>query len=74
MRLGPDSTLLAARVDLQPGMDSETVEDVCVRIKHALQERWPSCDHVFLDITDVDSDRADSARPHEERVNEERAR
>lgn len=74
MRLGPDSTLLAARVDLEPGMDSETVEEVCVRIKRAVRDRWPSCDHVFLDITDVDSDRADSERLHDERANEERAR
>lgn len=57
MRLGPDSTLLAARVDLEPGMDSELVEEVCVRIKDALHERWPSCDHIFLDITDVDGAR-----------------
>jgi cation diffusion facilitator family transporter len=54
MRLGPDSTLLAARVDLEPGMDSETVEEACGRIKRVLHERWPSCDHIFLDITDLD--------------------
>lgn len=54
MRLGPDSTLLAARVDLRPGLDSERVEEVCGRIKRVLHERWPSCDHVFLDITDRD--------------------
>jgi cation diffusion facilitator family transporter len=60
MRLGPDSALLAARVDLEPGMDSETVEEVCVRIKHELSRRWPVFDHVFLDITDVSESRADA--------------
>ncbi len=55
MRLGPDSTLLAARVDLRPGLDSETVEEACVRIKRTLRRHWPACDHVFLDIIDADS-------------------
>jgi hypothetical protein len=55
MGLGPDSTLLAARADLHPGIDSESVERVCVRIKENLRERWPALDHVFLDITDVDA-------------------
>jgi len=55
MRLGTDSTLLAARIDLRPGIDSETVEEVCIRIKHELRERWPAFDHVFLDITDLDA-------------------
>ncbi len=55
MRLGPDSTLLAARLDLRPGIDSETVEEVCVRVKRGLHEQWPLFDHVFLDITDADA-------------------
>lgn len=55
MQLGPDSTLLAARVDLHPGIDSESIEQVCIRIKRALRDRWPAVDHVFLDITDIDA-------------------
>jgi len=55
MRLGPDSTLLAARVDLHPGIDSESIEQVCVRVKRDLHRAWPAFDHVFLDITDLDS-------------------
>ena len=57
MRLGPDSTLLAARVDLHPGIDSESIEQVCVRVKQDLHREWPAFDHVFLDITDVDDHR-----------------
>jgi divalent metal cation (Fe/Co/Zn/Cd) transporter len=57
MRLGPESTLLAVRVDLQGGFDSEDVELVCMRIKGSLRERWPELDHVFLDITDAPTER-----------------
>jgi cation diffusion facilitator family transporter len=57
MRLGPDSTLLAVRIDLRAGIDSEDVELVCMRIKGELSERWPGLDHVFLDITDAPTER-----------------
>jgi cation diffusion facilitator family transporter len=57
MRLGMDSTLVAARIDLVGGMDSEHVEEVSLRIRHALQDRWPTADHVFLDITDAPTER-----------------
>jgi cation diffusion facilitator family transporter len=57
MRLGPDSTLLATRVDLRPGIDSEALEDVCIRIKRSLRQNWPAFDHVFLDITDASEHR-----------------
>ncbi|MBY8881991.1 cation diffusion facilitator family transporter [Actinacidiphila acidipaludis] len=53
MRLGTESTLVAARIDLVGGMDSELVEEVSLRIRRAVQEQWPSADHVFLDITDA---------------------
>ncbi|MEV6781357.1 cation diffusion facilitator family transporter [Streptomyces sp. NPDC051098] len=53
MRLGMDSTLVAARVDLTPGFDSEEVELVCVRIKRRIAATWPQADHVFLDITEA---------------------
>jgi cation diffusion facilitator family transporter len=57
MRLGMDSTLVAARIDLVPGMDSEHVEEVSLRIRQAVQDRWPAADHVFLDITDSRTER-----------------
>ncbi|MDX6354331.1 MAG: hypothetical protein QOF98_1234 [Streptomyces sp.] len=66
MRLGMDSTLVAARIDLVPGMDSERVEEVSLRIRHAIEERWPAADRVFLDITDARIEResqAASGRP-----------
>nr|WP_225447532.1 cation diffusion facilitator family transporter [Streptacidiphilus sp. PB12-B1b] len=65
MRMGPASTLLAARVDLNGGIDSERLEDVCVRIKRAITARWPAFDQVFLDITDAEAQahpRTDRAR------------
>lgn len=63
MRLGPDSTLLAARVDLRAGFDSEEIELACLRIKDVLRGRWPELDHIFLDITDAPTERrAASAR------------
>ncbi|MEU6393989.1 cation diffusion facilitator family transporter [Streptomyces sp. NPDC046939] len=53
MQLGMDSTLVAARVDLTPGIDSEHLELVSERIKKAIQERWPEADQVFLDVVDI---------------------
>lgn len=61
MRLGPTSTLLAARVHLADGLDSDGVEAVSGRIKAALSARFPPLDQVFLDITDATDDaRADA--------------
>lgn len=53
MRLGMDSTLVAARIDLAPGHDSEVVELVMERIKSGVAERWPQADQVFLDVTEA---------------------
>ncbi|MEU6649682.1 cation diffusion facilitator family transporter [Streptomyces sp. NPDC046900] len=53
MQLGLDSILLAARVDLVPGLDSEEVEDVTVRIKFSIMRTIPEADQIFLDITDA---------------------
>ncbi|MDX3854535.1 cation diffusion facilitator family transporter [Streptomyces sp. AK02-01A] len=53
MKLGLDSTLVAARIDLVPGLDSESVELVSVRIKESVSRTWPEADHVFLDITEA---------------------
>ncbi|MFF7244719.1 cation diffusion facilitator family transporter [Embleya sp. NPDC008237] len=51
MRLGLHSTLLAARIDLADGLDSEAVEVMSVRLKRSIGERWPHVDQVFLDVT-----------------------
>jgi cation diffusion facilitator family transporter len=57
MRLGMDSTLVAARIDLVGGLDSERVEEVSLRIRRDIREKWPTADRVFLDITDAGSER-----------------
>nr|WP_307624305.1 cation diffusion facilitator family transporter [Streptomyces sp. V3I7] len=63
MRLGLDSLLVAARVDLTPGLDSEVVELVCVRIKRRIAAEWPQADHVFLDITEAPGREEDAPSP-----------
>ncbi|MGW7422742.1 cation diffusion facilitator family transporter [Streptomyces sp. NPDC054813] len=52
MKLGLDSTLVAARIDLVPGLDSEEVEEVLVRIKRSLDREFGETDQIFLDVTD----------------------
>ncbi|MER6534871.1 cation diffusion facilitator family transporter [Streptomyces sp900105755] len=52
MQMGLESTLVAARVDLVPGLESEEVEEVLVRIKRALAETFHETDQIFLDVTD----------------------
>ncbi|UUU26672.1 cation diffusion facilitator family transporter [Streptomyces sp. DSM 40750] len=52
MQLGLDSTLVAARVDLVPGLDSEQVEEVAVRIKRSIAHVVPEADQIFLDVTE----------------------
>ncbi|MDQ0792080.1 cation diffusion facilitator family transporter [Streptomyces sp. B1I3] len=53
MGLGLDSVLVAARIDLAPGIDSEEVERVSVRIRESMAREWPEADHIFLDITNA---------------------
>ncbi|MFI5683340.1 cation diffusion facilitator family transporter [Streptomyces sp. NPDC051636] len=52
MKMGLDSTLVAARIDFVPGLDSERVEEAAVRIKRSLAEAVPEADQIFLDVTD----------------------
>ncbi|MEW2048864.1 cation diffusion facilitator family transporter [Streptomyces sp. NPDC051445] len=52
MKMGLDSTLVAASVDLMPGLDSERVEDVAVRIKRSIADMIPEAEQIFLDVTD----------------------
>ncbi|WP_428985990.1 cation diffusion facilitator family transporter [Streptomyces pyxinicus] len=58
MKLGLDSTLVAARIDLVPGLDSERVEEVSMRIKASLTRTFPEATQVFLDVTDRPADEA----------------
>ncbi|WP_420309742.1 cation diffusion facilitator family transporter [Streptomyces sp. YS-B37] len=57
MRMGLDSTMVAARIDLVPGMDSEQVEEVSVRIKRSLGRAVSEAGEIFLDITDRPAER-----------------
>lgn len=52
MQLGLESLLVAARVDLVPGLDSEDVEEAAVRIKRSIAHTFPQAHQIFLDITD----------------------
>jgi cation diffusion facilitator family transporter len=52
MQTGLESTLVAARIDLMPGIDSERVEEVAVRIKRSIARAVPEADQIFLDVTD----------------------
>jgi cation diffusion facilitator family transporter len=51
MKLGPTDLLVAVRLDLAGGLDSDTVETVSARIDAQLQDRYPDVTHVFLDAT-----------------------
>lgn len=58
MQMGPHDVLLAARVDLSDGLDSDAVEAISGRIKTELRRRLPDMRQIFLDITDAtDEDR-----------------
>lgn len=62
MKTGLDTVLVAARVDLAPGLDSERVELVAVRIKRSIASAVPEAEQVFLDVTDRGSTEAREAR------------
>ncbi|WP_327294300.1 MULTISPECIES: cation diffusion facilitator family transporter [unclassified Streptomyces] len=59
MRLGMDSTLVAARIDLVPGLESEHVELISMRIRGSIEKTWPEADQVYLDVTDAATAAAD---------------
>ncbi|MFI1535379.1 cation diffusion facilitator family transporter [Streptomyces anandii] len=58
MKMGLDSVLVAARIDLAPGLDSERVEEVAVRIKRSIARTVPETDQIFLDVTDGPAEEA----------------
>ena len=63
MALSPDRLLVAARIDLRPGMDSEHVEEISTEIDRAIREKVPAVAEVFLDATDKERfDRAKRPR------------
>ncbi|KUO06413.1 cation diffusion facilitator family transporter [Streptomyces caeruleatus] len=52
MKTGLETALVAARVDLMPGLDSEDVEEVAVRIKRSISRTVAEADQIFLDVTE----------------------
>jgi cation diffusion facilitator family transporter len=54
MALAPDRLLVAARVDLSGGLDSEQVEEVSTEIDRVIRGRVPTVAEVFIDATDRD--------------------
>jgi cation diffusion facilitator family transporter len=51
MALGPNALLVAARVDLEDGMDGGRIERASAEIDEALREAVPDVTEVFLDAT-----------------------
>lgn len=62
MQMGPDEVMLAARVDLADGLDSDGVEATSGRIKAELHARFPELNQIFLDITDATEEDRQRAR------------
>jgi cation diffusion facilitator family transporter len=51
MYLGPQSLLVAARIDLADGVSADEVEELAAEIDSALRRAVPAVDQVFLDPT-----------------------
>jgi hypothetical protein len=51
MAMGPDSLLVAVRLDLADGMDSDDVERLASELDGELREAVPAARHVFIDPT-----------------------
>lgn len=51
MALGPKALLVAARVDLDDGVDAGRVERTTTELDRALREAVPDVTEVFLDAT-----------------------
>jgi cation diffusion facilitator family transporter len=49
--LGPNALLVAARLDLSDGLDSDGVERLAAELDHALREAVPEVQEVFIDPT-----------------------
>ena len=51
MAMGPDSLLVAVRLDLADGLDSNDVERLASELERELREAVPASKHVFIDPT-----------------------
>jgi cation diffusion facilitator family transporter len=64
MHLGPDSVLVAARIDLRDDMTAREIEDFSTRMEAELAREWPEVTQVFLDPTRADAALAARTRAH----------
>jgi cation diffusion facilitator family transporter len=64
MHLGPESVLVAARVDFRDDLRASQVEEFAGRIEQHLRDRFRHVDQVFLDPTRSDAVRAAQTRRH----------
>lgn len=51
MYVGPRALLVAARIDLEPGIDSERVEELSTQLDRELRDAVGEVQQVFLDPT-----------------------
>jgi cation diffusion facilitator family transporter len=51
MAMGPDTLLVAVRLDLGDGLDSDGVEDLAAELERGIREAVPAAAHVFIDPT-----------------------
>jgi cation diffusion facilitator family transporter len=58
MAMGPQSILVAARLDVAPELDSDAVEALASDLERAIREAVPEVEHVFIDPTHRDERRA----------------
>jgi hypothetical protein len=51
MAMGPDTLLVAARLDLADGLESDGVEQLASQLDRDIREAVPAAQHVFIDPT-----------------------
>jgi cation diffusion facilitator family transporter len=63
MLLGPESLLVAARLDMDDALGAADVEDSTDRIADELRERFPQVREVYLDVTSRPGDQVAASAP-----------
>jgi cation diffusion facilitator family transporter len=64
MHLGPESVLVAARLDFSDDLPASQIEEFATRIERELEQHWPEVTQVFLDPTRADRELAERTRRH----------
>jgi hypothetical protein len=64
MHLGPETVLVAARIDFGEELTASNVEDFSGRMDAELTGAWPVIKQVFLDPTRADPELAARTRAH----------